>query len=469
MNRDICCPFGLSYFPYQVEGIEFALQRNGVLLADEMGLGKSIQVIGIINALGYQINRILIVCPATMRLVWRDELFRWLVRRLSVGVAGVDPVSEQILARVHVLIVNYDRLQRMERLVTTRQWDLAILDECHLVKNPDAKRSEVAFKIQAARRLGLSGTPLPNRPIELYPILSWLDPGRWPASSRFEFATRYCAARHTSFGWDLSGSSNTAALGELLRSSVMIRRTKAEVLPQLPPKLRRVVEMTPSSDLKTLVDRELAAFERWQKQAGQDSGTSIKGGQKPFANVSVLPPRGLDWEKFSSARLTLALAKVPLVAGFVRETLEAMAGKVTIFAHHRTMIHRLEEALQFAGPVLLYGGMTPLQRQASIDSFQHNAACRVFIGQIQAAGLGITLAPASNHCIFAELSWVPSDLIQAEDRLHRLGAKDNVLVQHLVLRGSLDAIMVRRLIKKQEVLDGVLSPAVSSAEVSVGA
>src|SRR5262249_22152752 len=160
----------------------------------------------IINALGREINRILIICPATMRLVWRDELSRWLMRRLSVGVAGVDPVSEQILARVHVLIINYDRLQRMERLVTTKQWDLAILDECHLVKNPDAKRSEVALKIQAIRRLALSGTPIPNRPIELHPILSWLDPERWPTSSRFQFATRYCAARHTSFGWDMSGS-----------------------------------------------------------------------------------------------------------------------------------------------------------------------------------------------------------------------------------------------------------------------
>src|SRR5215472_8145960 len=135
MSRDICGPSGLSYFPYQVEGISFALGRTGTLLADEMGVGKTVQAIGVINALGLEINRILIVCPATMRLVWRDELQRWLVRPLSIGVAGVDPVSEQILARVHVLIVNYDRLEKMRRLVTGRYWDLAILDECHLIKN----------------------------------------------------------------------------------------------------------------------------------------------------------------------------------------------------------------------------------------------------------------------------------------------------------------------------------------------
>jgi hypothetical protein len=101
----------------------------------------------------------------------------------------------------------------------------------------------------------------------------------------------------------------------------------------------------------------------------QDKGHLEKSVLGPFANVFVRTPRGVDWEKLSSARLALALAKVPLVAGFVRETLEAGAGKIVIFAHHREMIHRLKEALQFAGPVLLYGGMTPFKRQAAIDSF----------------------------------------------------------------------------------------------------
>ena len=120
------------------------------------------------------------------------------------------------------------------------------------------------------------------------------------------------------------------------------------------------------------------------------------------------------------------------------------------------MIFRLNEALQFAGPVLLYGGMTSGERQNSIDSFHRDPVCRVFIGQIQTAGLGITLALASSHCIFAELSWVPSDLTQAEDRLHRIGTLDNVLVQHLVLAGSLDAVMARTLIAKQAVVSQVL-------------
>jgi SWI/SNF-related matrix-associated actin-dependent regulator 1 of chromatin subfamily A len=248
-----------SYFPYQLEGIEFAPQRQGRLLGDEMGLGKTPQAIGVINALGDSASRILIVCPATMRLIWREELERWLVSPRSIGVAGVDPVSEQILARVSILIVNYDRLEKMRRLILGRRWDIAILDEAHLIKNPEAQRSRIALSIQASHRLALSGTPMPNRPIELHPILSWLDPDRWALASRFAFAQRYCGARRTSFGWDLSGNSNTAELGEVLRSSVMIRRTKAQVLPELPPKLRRVVEIAPSTHLEVLVGRELAA------------------------------------------------------------------------------------------------------------------------------------------------------------------------------------------------------------------
>jgi len=153
--------------------------------------------------------------------------------------------------------------------------------------------------------------------------------------------------------------------------------------------------------------------------------------------------------------LALALAKVPIVSGFVRETLEAGSGKIVLFAHHREMIASLEESLSFARPAVLHGGTTATGRQKAIARFKTDSSTQVFIGQIQAAGLGITLAPAASHCIFAELSWVPSELTQAEDRLHRIGARDSIFVQHLVLAGSLDAVMVRTLIAKQAVLDSV--------------
>jgi SWI/SNF-related matrix-associated actin-dependent regulator 1 of chromatin subfamily A len=454
MTRDICCPTPLSFFPYQIEGIEFALGRDGTLLADEMGVGKTIQAIGLINALGFNSShRILIVCPATMRLVWREELTRWLVSPLSIAVAGVDLVEEQILARVNVLIVNYERLEKMPGLLTGRIWNLAIFDECHFLKNPEAKRTRMALQIQASQRLALSGTPMPNRPIELYPILSWLDPKRWPALEKFNFAQRYCAAKNTAFGWNFDGASNLDELGTLLRSSVMLRRTKAEVLPQLPPKFRRVVEISPSTNMEKLVEAELAAFEEWlsvkevPNSNGQQPSVAFKAGK---------------WETLAQARHAVAIAKIPLVVEFIRESLKSSQTKIVLFAHHRDVIETLAALLSVFGPVILYGGMSATLKQTAIDRFQSDPATRIFIGNIQAAGLGLTLAPASSHCIFAELSWVPADLTQAEDRLHRVGTKDNVLVQHLVLKGSLDAIMVRRLIAKQQVLDGVFCSETSS-------
>jgi SWI/SNF-related matrix-associated actin-dependent regulator of chromatin subfamily A-like protein 1 len=105
-----------------------------------------------------------------------------------------------------------------------------VLDECHLLKTPEAKRSRIALKIQAARRLALSGTPIPNRPIELYSVLSWLDPTRWPSKERFRFALRYCAAKQTNFGWDLGGASNLGEFSKLLHSTLMLRRLKKDVL-----------------------------------------------------------------------------------------------------------------------------------------------------------------------------------------------------------------------------------------------
>jgi SWI/SNF-related matrix-associated actin-dependent regulator of chromatin subfamily A-like protein 1 len=161
-------------YEYQKEGIRFILERPGTLLADDMGCGKTRQAVEAINALP-TLRRILIVCPATVRIHWRRELEKWLTRPLSIGVAGVDEVPEEILTQAAVLVINYDRLVQYRELLHSRVWGMAIFDEVHLLKTLEAKRSQVALKIQAVKRLALSGTPLPNRPVELYGPLAWLN------------------------------------------------------------------------------------------------------------------------------------------------------------------------------------------------------------------------------------------------------------------------------------------------------
>ena len=147
---------------------------------------------------------------------------------------------------------------------------------------------------------------------------------------------------------------------------------------------------------------------------------------------------------------------MPLVVDYVGEMLEGGTQKVVVFAHHRDVIAQLSAGLVQYSPVILIGGMSPKEREASIDEFQSDPRTQIFIGNLQAAGVGITLSPASSHCVFAEMSWVPAEMTQCEDRLHRIGTRDCVTVHHLVLEGSLDAMMVKVLLKKQRTLDAVL-------------
>ena len=196
---------------------------------------------------------------------------RWLDWPLSIGVIGVDNGSPHDLFSKNVLIVNYDRLTRFIRELSACVYDLCVLDECHYTKSLEAKRTTAALGIKARRRMALSGTPILNRPIEIYPVLSWLSPREWPETGRFQFAQRYCGARLNQFGWDVSGASNLAELSHRLRSTVMIRRTKAQVLPQLPTKLRAVVELYPDAEMKRLLQGEQTAFETRFLRVDHDS------------------------------------------------------------------------------------------------------------------------------------------------------------------------------------------------------
>jgi SWI/SNF-related matrix-associated actin-dependent regulator 1 of chromatin subfamily A len=165
-----------TLFQFQKEGIAFALAQEGTLIADSPGLGKTAQAIGVING-DTALQKILVVCPASMRIPWQRELEKWLTRSLSVGVIGVNGEDQERLFRTNdIVIINYDRLYRFVELIGARTYDLCVLDECHYAKTLEAKRTQVVLKIKARRRLGLSGTPILSRPIELYPVLSWLAP-----------------------------------------------------------------------------------------------------------------------------------------------------------------------------------------------------------------------------------------------------------------------------------------------------
>ncbi len=456
----IPAPEGLAYRPFQISGIEYASSRPATLIADEMGLGKTVQTVGLINA-DPTLTRSLIVCPASLRLNWQRELERWLVRDLSIGIA-----TTQDWPDTDIVICNYDIIWRAGPLshAAGETWDLVVLDESHYVKNPKAKRTKAVVGdrrepgLQARRKLALTGTPVTNRPIELYSTLRWLDSASWP--SFMGYAKRYCAAHQTRFGWDFTGASHLSELQDTLRQTVMVRRLKKDVLTELPAKTRQVIEVPPNG-AAAAVDRENAAWDRKQASLAahrravanaQDSGDADA---YRLAVKALREAEGIAFSEMSKVRADTAVAKLPAVLAHVKDALEASGGKVVVMAHHHEVVDGLLAGLSDYQPVTLTGRTPMADRQAAVDRFQSDPDCRVFVGGILAAGVGITLT-ASAHVVFAELDWVPGNVSQAEDRCHRIGQTDPVLVQHLVIDGSLDARMAHMIVDKQAVIDAAL-------------
>jgi SWI/SNF-related matrix-associated actin-dependent regulator 1 of chromatin subfamily A len=461
-------PEGLTYLGYQRAGVAFALGRIGTLLGDEMGLGKTIQAIGVMMA-DTTIREALVVCPKSVALNWVREIRKWSTR--SVQVDRIDGVPRGG-AELRVLVVSYEEGKK-QLAGLLRPWDCVIVDECHRMKNPKTQQSQMVASIaaQARKRLALTGTPIPNRTIEIFPIVKMLDPEEWDPQGKgfWRFAKRYAGAVNNGYGWDFTGATNLEELQERLRATVMVRRLKADVLTELPPKRRQIIEI-PANGASKAVERESKAQAKHDEQMIELAARVelAKAGTEEEYKAAVADLRQaaqVAFEEVSRLRHDTAMAKVPHVIEHVIEALESAEGsKVIVFAHHLDVIARLREGLAEYGSVELTGQTSLEDRQAAVDRFQKDPGCRVFVGGIMAAGVGITLTAAA-HVIFAELDWVPGNVTQAEDRAHRIGQSNSVLVQHLVLEESIDARMAKILVQKQEVADRALDCQVDSEPV----
>lgn len=464
---EIPAPEGRAYLPYQKAGIRFcrdlyATGKTGALIADEMGLGKTIQAIGLIN-LDSSIKRVLVICPATLKVNWSRELSKWLTRPLKVGIQNAGETWLGDL--VDVLIINYDILSRYADKLNAGNWDLKVSDEAHYAKNPKAARSKALFGIPAKRKLALTGTPILNRPVELFPILKDLDKSAW--GNWLRYVERYCAAVRTGYGWDVSGASNLDELQTKLRGSVMVRRLKKDVLTELPAKRRQVVELD-ATGCDEVIDAEKQIFETRRETLDllrarvELAKASEDRAEYEGAVEALREGQGALFAEMAKLRHETVLKKLPQVIGYVEDALDGN-GKLIAFGHHLDGIAQLKA--KFPGAAVVTGGMSSEEKMAEVDRFQNDPACKLFIGN-DAAKEGLTLT-ASSHVVFFELDWVPGNLSQKEDRAHRIGQKDSVLVTHLVLEGSLDAVMAKRLIEKQEVIDAALDTGAEDFELKV--
>ena len=461
---DIPAPDGLEYLPFQRAGIAYASTRQNVLFADEQGLGKTIQAIGTIN-LDDSIRTVLVIVPATLRINWQREMEKWFVNPRTIGIA-----TSKEFPDTDVAIINYDILKNHRKALHSREWDCLICDESHYLKNAKAQRTKEVVggrgikPISARRILFLTGTPILNKPIELWTTLKRLDPSTW--RSWKYFTDRYCDAHHNGFGWDTSGASNLNELQEILRSTIMVRRLKSEVMKELPP-IRRQVIALPANGALTAIQNEWKAMHEYKESLAKLRAAveiaKVSDDPEDYANAVEELQSGakVAFEQMSKARYETAMAKLPIAIQHIKDMLENES-KIVIFAHHLDVLNTLYE--EFKDEAVILTGQTKLDgRQSAVDRFQNDDKIKLFIGSIQAAGVGITLTAASTE-IFVELDWVPANISQAESRCHRIGQLGSVLVQHLVLDGSLDAHMVQTLIAKQDVLDEALDAPIEERE-----
>jgi SWI/SNF-related matrix-associated actin-dependent regulator 1 of chromatin subfamily A len=416
--------------PYQRTGVGFLASKRGAILGDEMGLGKTAQAICAMVQAG--VTRALVICPASLKLNWRDEVGTWAPGR-TVGIADTKTWPD-----ADVVIVNYDILEKLKDRLFEKPWPLVGADEAHYIKNPKAKRSKMVLKIPTARRWLLTGTPMLNRPRELWTLLRLVDPKEWPSYKKFVF--RYCdpkwIVKNGAREFSIDGSSNEEELAARL-APYMLRRLKADVLQELPDKIRQTILLAPGS--RTVKDAIKMERELAQKQA---RGGAVLG-------------------EIAKVRQEIGKAKVPAAVEHVYSVLE-QEEKILIFAHHRSVVAKLAGELEEFGVVTVTGDTPKTKRHENVLAFQNDPKVRVFIGNLQAAGVGLTLT-AARVALFVEQDWGPKIMEQAEDRVHRIGQSRNVLIQYLCFDGSLDAVMARTAARKEEVIRAIIKPTTEGA------
>lgn len=450
--------------PYQADGVRRLAGRDTMLLGWEMGLGKTLTAIRAARTLG--LSRILVICPAVAREVWRMEFAREgvpmrphaVLSSFTADVPDTGPV-----------IASYDMLSRdtlVKKILLRHKWDLLICDEAHALKSPTSERTKAVYgprKDRGEKSLAgrakrvwlLTGTPAPNHAGEIWTHLHALAPDTIQinnpsrAMNVHEFEDRYCKVRDTAFGRQVTGSKNLPELRDKL-GAFMHRLRKDDVAQDLPPLSFDVLPVDPKTAkvppdlIKQLRDTEHALSEDLRFATAM----STHPGGTPSGNelVAMLAQLKTSAHVATQRRITGQI-KAQIAIDMIRQDMAPGESKLIVFAHHREVLATLYAELTEFNPVMIYGDTPQAQRDRAIQLFQSNPKTRIFLGQITAAGTAITLTAAS-RVLFVEASWVPGDNAQAAARAHRIGQTSPVLAQFLTLVGSMDQMIMTALARK---------------------
>ena len=446
---------GRHPYDHQKEGIEFLVCRKGAILADDMGLGKSYQAI--VAALEVDAKKILVVCPASVKITWQREIEAFGQKAIIVSgskfpdVGRFTVINFDILKNFHTIgKQTFDKEGNpnpLNRQLVNEKYDLVIIDEAHKIKDHKTQRgkicNELALTHGIERVWELTGTPIANRPMDFFNILKMIGS---PLADNWKFfAQRYCDANRfyktlkngqTRQIWITNGHSNLDELAIRTKNS-LLRRLKTEVL-DMPDKTISTIY----HKLSKRGEKEYESlWDEYMEKRREEGKRKISDLSKDIVELGLL-------------RKFIAMETIPHTIELAKDAVE-QGQKVVIFTTFTDELNEIADSFTNAECVIHNGKMTANAKQKSVDKFQNNKKCKVFVGNVMSAGVGITLTEGT-VVIFNSFSWVPGDNEQAEDRTYRIGQKNNVSVYYQLFTGTISLVMWYTLMKKQEVINKII-------------
>lgn len=432
-------------YPYQWESlVKIELFDGRGLLALDPGLGKSLVSL-LYAALHPELRPIVVVCPASVKWHWQNEANHHLGIRCKV-LEGRTPYRSDRMYKPNILwAINYDVLQDWLPFLQNLKPKLLIYDECHMLKSLTTKRTRACRKLAKGVKhiLTLSGTPLVNRPAELWPTLNILRPDLFPKF--VPFATEHCNYRVTPFGPEYKGAKKLPELHAKLSDSVMVRYRRRDVLPDLPPRSDHPV-LIKLTDPRGEYDKAVSGYVHWARD---------------YRNLYSPNARNEQVSQLTALKSICGRLKLPAVFDWIDAFLEGCDDKIIVFGWHRANVEAVH-ARYGKRSVLVHGGVVGKKRQAAFEAFSKGDA-RILSGNIQAAGVGWP-GQAANHVAFIELPWTPGELSQAAARPDRIGQTKPISVYYLLAKETIDEILLDVLRRKQQILTDTLDGGVSRKE-----
>jgi len=433
--------------PHQKEAIQKLVENKKFILADDMGLGKTTTTI--IAALEANAKKVLIICPATLKINWKREIENYSDKSIYIAEGkNFSTESDYVIINYDIIKNFHDPKKKEESQILLANFDLVIIDEAHYIKNGQAQRTKLIndFVKNIDRLWLLTGTPMTSRPMDYFNLLSLVDS---PVSKNWmAYAIRYCSGYQFNVGgrkiWNITGASNLDELRERT-SSTILRRLKENVL-DLPDKIITPVYLRLKSKEYEEVMGEY--YDWYDKNPDESKSLTVQ------------------FSKLTKIRQIIANEKVTQTIELIENIIE-QDKKVIVFCNFTESLNRIAEHFGKVA-VKLDGSMSKAGRQHSVDEFQENPKVKIFVGNIKAAGVGITLT-AAEAVIMNDLSFLPSDHAQSEDRAYRYGQKNNVLVYYPIFENTIEGIIYDILNKKKQVIATVMgdnqNPADAAEEI----